>query len=233
VLTRDEESRLPRALASLPRGVEALVVDAESVDGTREIAEIMGARVVVRPWNGFVDARRFALSQISTTWALALDADEELDDDLRAAILACDGALDGYEVERDTYFCGVPLRMWRGERLLRLMRVSAAAVEASPVSGGDAELHERYITSGPTGSLAGKIEHYSYETVRSYRETFARYTDLEAAGNPPLANPLMVPLRFLNSCLRRGALLDGWGGIYVAWMSAIYPLVAARKARKR
>jgi hypothetical protein len=30
----------------------------------------------------------------------------------------------------------------------------------------------------------------------------------------------------------RGAALDGWRGLYVAWYSAMYPAAVARKARK-
>jgi glycosyltransferase involved in cell wall biosynthesis len=232
VLTRDEESRVSRALGSLPHGVAILVVDAQSCDRTRELAELYGARVVERPWNGFVDARRFALAQVTTPWAFALDADEVLDEGLAEAIAACDGTADGYTVSRDTYFCGKPLRMWRGERLLRLMRVAKARVEAHPASGGAAELHERYVVDGRVGALGGRLLHFSYDTVEAYREKYARYTDLEAAGDPPKADPFVVPLRLLHSLFVRGAVLDGWRGVYVAWMSALYPVVASSKARR-
>jgi hypothetical protein len=40
----------------------------------------------------------------------------------------------------------------------------------------------------------------------------------------------MLPIRFVHSLIVRRALLDGWRGIYVAWMSALYPLVVAIKA---
>jgi len=232
VLTRDEESRVSRALGSLPHGVAILVVDAQSCDRTRELAELYGARVIDRAWNGFVDARRFALAQVTTPWAFALDADEVLDEELVEAILACPGTADGYTVARDTYFCGKPLRMWSGERLLRLVRAGKARVEAKPASGGTAELHERYLVDGPVEPLGGRLLHFSYETVEAYREKFARYTDLEAAGDPPKADPFAVPLRVFHSLFFRGAVLDGWRGIYVAWMSALYPVIASSKARR-
>lgn len=232
VLTRDEESRVSRALGSLPHGVAILVVDAQSCDRTRELAELYGARVIDRPWNGFVDARRFALAQVATPWAFAFDADEVLDEELADAILACAGTADGYTVARDTYFCGKPLRMWCGERLLRLVRVAKARVEANPASGGGAELHERYVVDGPVEALGGRLLHFSYPTIDAYREKFVRYTDLEATGDPPHADPLMVPLRFAHSLVVKGALLDGWRGVYVAWMSALYPAIASAKARR-
>src|SRR5204862_5218706 len=60
VLTKNEERRLPIALASIPRGSPALVLDAESSDGTVTAARAAGATVIVLPWEGFVAARRFA-----------------------------------------------------------------------------------------------------------------------------------------------------------------------------
>ena len=89
VLTRDEERNLPRALTSLPRGASVFVLDAGSRDHTVQFARGAGARVVQREWTDFVDARRFALSQVETPWTLMIDADEALDDVL------CDAILDG------------------------------------------------------------------------------------------------------------------------------------------
>jgi hypothetical protein len=69
--------------------------------------------------------------------------------------------------------------------------------------------------------------------VASYRAKFASYTAIEAhgvrAGSLPGAALLLLP-RFARSLLARGALLDGWRGWYVAWMSAWYPVAVALKA---
>ena len=55
-----------------------LVLDARSCDRTVEFARSAGAEVIEREWSGFVDARRFALSQVRTSWTLMIDADEAL-----------------------------------------------------------------------------------------------------------------------------------------------------------
>jgi glycosyltransferase involved in cell wall biosynthesis len=49
----DEAAALPAALASFPAGVELLVVDNGSSDGTAEVALAHGARVVREPRRGF------------------------------------------------------------------------------------------------------------------------------------------------------------------------------------
>ncbi|MDE2481333.1 MAG: glycosyltransferase family 2 protein [bacterium] len=236
VLTRDEERNLPRAITSLPHGCEILVLDAGSTDRTVEFARGAGARVIERAWTDFVDARRFALAQVTTPWTLVLDADEALDDRLRDAISALDPDRGGYIVRRTTYYRGKPMRMWSGEPLLRLVRTGSARVEARPASGGDAALHERLVGDGETGELPGTLLHFSYPDATAYRSKFARYTGIEARGRAfsfarALAATLLVPARFASNLVRRGALLDGPRGWTVAWYSALYPAVVAWKCR--
>ncbi len=236
ILTRDEERNLPRAMTSLPRGVNVLVVDAQSTDGTLSYARKAGATVIERPWTNFVDARRFALAHVRTPWTFVLDADEALDDVLRDALLAAPEDANGYTVARTTFFRGKRMRMWSKERLLRLMRTDAARVEAAPAAGGSAALHERYACDPPIGELPGELLHYSYSDTASYRERFARYTSIEATGLRRDAaatawQTLLVAPRLVNNLLRRGALLDGPRGWYVAWYSALYPAVVRWKSR--
>jgi len=228
ILTRDEERDLPRAITSLPHGTAILVLDALSTDRTVAYAIAAGARVIERQWTNFVDARRYGLGQITTPWVLMIDADEELDDRLRDAIVAAPDDGDGYVVRRTTYFRGKPMRIWSNEPLLRLVRTGAARID-------DAALHERLVCDGPVGELPGTLLHYSYPDARSYREKFARYTAIEALSeraNPlrALTQTLLVPIRFANGMVRRKAALDGPRGWYIAWNSARYPAVVAWKA---
>ena len=231
ILTRDEERDLPRAISSLPHGMAILVLDALSNDRTVSYAIASGARVIERRWTDFVDARRYGLAQITTPWVLMLDADEELDDRLRDAIVAAPEDADGYIVRRTTYFRGKPMRLWNNEPLLRLVRTSAARID-------DAVLHERLACDGVKRELRGALLHYSYPDARSYLEKYARYTAIEALAQR--ANPLrwlgesaLVPPRFANNLVRHGAVLDGPRGWFVAWYSALYPAVVAAKALRQ
>jgi glycosyltransferase involved in cell wall biosynthesis len=238
ILTRDEERNLPRALTSLPRGMHVLVVDARSDDRTVEFARSAGAEVIERDWTDFVDARRFALAAVRTPWTLMLDADEALDDALRDAVVAAPGDVDAYRVRRSTYFCGKPMRIWRNEPLVRLFRTGAVRLEAHPAAGGTAALHERWECDGPAGELAGTLLHFSYPDVSSYRTRYERYTATEAAASRAslgavTAASVMGAARFGWMLVRKGALLDGWRGVYTAYRSAAYPAVVAWKALLR
>jgi len=92
MLTRNAAATVRRALESLPRGAEIIVVDANSADATREIAGAFGARIFTeerRPADelpDFAHLRNLALRAASRPWILALDSDEYLSPPLRDAI---------------------------------------------------------------------------------------------------------------------------------------------------
>jgi len=78
MIVKNEEKTLPRCLASLKPIVDEIIIcDTGSTDGTREIAEAFGARIVDHVWNGdFSSARNRSLADARGTWILVMDADE-------------------------------------------------------------------------------------------------------------------------------------------------------------
>ncbi len=226
----------------MPAGAVLLVIDAESKDGTVELARARGARIVVRPWAGFVATRRFALERVDTEWTFMLDADEALDAALGTAIVGAEpgATTDAYAIRRSTFFCGRPMRhgAWGSDAPVRLFRTARATLVASPAAGGNAELHESWHVPGRVDVLGGELLHYSYPTLASYREKFGRYTSLEAHGlratgfSVARASVLAV-LRAPWLLVVKGGWRDGWRGAFVALASAAYPAVVAWKAFRR
>lgn len=170
-----------------------------------------------------------------------LDADERLDATARAALAAVpDEGPDGYAIARATRLCGRTIRGcgWGDEAPLRLFRTASATLEAHPVAGGTADLHETWRVSGPVGRLAGTLEHDSYPTLRDYGLKFARYTAIEAAGI--VGSPGRFARAVVRAALRgpwlylgRGGWRDGWRGAFVAAASAAYPVVVSWRALRR
>lgn len=101
MITRNEEENLPRALESV-RGLahEIVVVDTGSTDGTREVAESFGARVIAHAWKeDFAEAKNVAIDNATGEYILFLDADEYLSPDCgREVISAIAGGADAYFV---------------------------------------------------------------------------------------------------------------------------------------
>ncbi len=243
MLAKNEATRLPRALAPVAPFARLAVIDAESTDATVTVARAFGADVVVRPWAGYVAARRRALADVTTPWTWMLDADEYADPTLAGAVAALDpdAAYDAYEIVRDTSLAGRAVRAcgWSGERLVRILRTDRATLEARPAAGGSAELHEHWIVPGTVGRLPGTLVHESYPTYASYFAKYERFTTIEAAGTAPsmprfVGNLLRSPVRFARGLLgHRGALFDVPRSWFVAFWSALYPVVVAWKALRR
>jgi len=61
IITFNEAENIRAACESVAWADEILVVDSESTDATREIAEELGARVIVKPWPGFAKQKQFAV----------------------------------------------------------------------------------------------------------------------------------------------------------------------------
>ena len=55
-------------------------------DGTEAIAASFGAKIHRHPWQGFREQKNLALSYATLPWVLALDADEEVSEELRESI---------------------------------------------------------------------------------------------------------------------------------------------------
>ena len=76
VVARDAAATLGRCLASLSFCDECVVVvDPRSRDATEAIARAAGARVLLHPYAGNLEQKRFALAQCKGPWAVLLDAD--------------------------------------------------------------------------------------------------------------------------------------------------------------
>ena len=77
LIARDEEDRLPEALAAVAFAEEiVVVVDSATTDKTAEIAEAAGAHVLVRTFDGFGMQKNAAAALATHRWVLSIDADE-------------------------------------------------------------------------------------------------------------------------------------------------------------
>jgi glycosyltransferase involved in cell wall biosynthesis len=228
LLARSEEARLRELLPRLAFAREiVVVVDPAGGDGTRAVAEDLGARVFVRALDGFGPQRRFALAQCREPWVLWIDADERLDEVAEGSVRAAlrsepPPGLGGWRLERRTWFMGRRIRFcgWRGERILRLFRRAAASFDDAPV-------HERVTVAGSIGTLDGVIEHHSYDTWEDCRDKLVRYAAAGAdrarrAGKRagPLDLLLRPPLRFARMYVLQLGVLDGGRGVAVCALAA-------------
>jgi len=221
VITRNEEERLPACLASVAGADEVVVVDAESTDRTREIARDFGARVVVRPWEGFGRQKQFALNQCSHRWVFILDADERLPQETLAEIrqtLDAGPEASGFRFRRKNFFCGRWMKHggWWPDPVLRLVDRHRARVT-------DRLVHEALEVDGEVADLAGVIVHETYRDLAHTLEKINRYSSAGAEELFRQGRKVALPMAvargawgFWYDYLVRAGFLDGSAGLLQA-----------------
>lgn len=89
IRTLNEAHRVGEVVtAALKVAREVVVVDSGSKDGTREVAQAAGARVIENTWPGNGHQKRVGEESCEYDWLLDLDADEFIDDELAESIAA-------------------------------------------------------------------------------------------------------------------------------------------------
>ncbi len=238
VVARNEESNLPRCLASV-RGWTAEMVVAlnQTTDGSAAAAEAAGARVHALPWQGFRDTKNAALERAAQPWALCLDADEEVSPALRTSLEQFFARPDrdrfaGARFPRQVRFLGrwIAHGDWYPDFSLRLVRRGRGRW------AGDAFVHEKMTCDGPVATLRGDLRHYSFRDLSSQVAKINAFADLhlrqQQAQNRRfslVAAVLRPGGRFFRGYVLRRGFLDGFPGFYIAWANAFAVLV--RKSR--
>ncbi|MET0289453.1 MAG: glycosyltransferase family 2 protein [Pseudoxanthomonas sp.] len=229
IIAFNEVDRIGDCLASLAFCDEVIVVDSGSTDGTRELAERMGAKVLCRPFDGFRSQKQFAVDQAAHDWVLCLDADERVDPTLRASI----------EIERRTRFSRAP-----GYRFARLSEYYGRFLRHGNAYPdhvlrlfdrrrggwrGDREIHEAVSIDGAVATLTGDLLHHPYRSFLQLLEKKQRYARMMAeyefsrGKRASLAKLIVSPAwRFWRGWLLRGGFLDGWPGLVESYVSANY-----------
>ncbi len=187
---KNEADNLPRCLGCVRWADEIFVVDSQSTDGSVEIAQQHGAKVVQFQFNGtWPKKKNWALENLPfrNEWVLVLDADEvlpaEAEAEIRNAIQTA-GEIAGYWINRRFLFLGRWLRhSYYPNWNLRLFRHALGRYERLTVAetkSGDNEVHEHVIVQGTTARLRFEIDHYAFPSVEVFIEKHNRYSNWEA-----------------------------------------------------
>lgn len=230
ILTFNEEANIEKCIKSAARVADKIVViDSGSSDRTREIAEELGVKVVVRPMtDGFAGQRNFALTQTDAAWVFFLDADERISDDLADEIKKAVAKNDqvAYKMPRRSYVFGewVKYGGWYPDYCLRLMPRTSTKWEGLA--------HERPITDLTIRNLCGNIDHYTYSDWSRNITKINSYTTLMAEKmyqSGKRASTLDIVVHpfwaFVRMYLLKRGLLDGRLGFIMAVIHSFYTMM--------
>ncbi len=228
LITRDAAHLLKRTLEALSFADSILVVDSGSTDGTRELAEELGARVVLQPeWKGYGHQKSYALSLAEGDWVLVLDADEVVDPELASEIrrvTAARGDVSGYSMRRVNFFGSDRVRFGhsRPSYVDRLFQKGKGRIS-------DHRVHERVLIEGPIERLKGELHHYTSESIAHRVRKNDEYAAAAAEDwfregrRAGLAQLLFIgPLSLLRDLVLKGGILEGRTGVVLATLGAFY-----------
>lgn len=161
---------------------EIFVIDSFSTDATVALAEFHGAKVVQHAFENYGAQRNWAIDNLPITrpWQLHLDADEVMDDELIAAILALPDEPEhaGYFVPRYVRFLGRVLRhggmspTWH----LRLFKTGIGRCEDRKY-----DQHYLLVGTGTTGELPGVMIDDIAMSLSEWTARHNRWADGEVA----------------------------------------------------
>ncbi len=187
---KNEAANLSRCLACVKWADEIVVVDSQSDDGSTEIAERHGAKVVQFQFNGtWPKKKNWALENVPfrNDWVFILDADEVLPPEAEeefAETITRASSIVGYWINRRFMFMGRWLQhAYYPNWNLRLFRHSLGRYEKltdAETDSGDNEVHEHVVVGGPTGRLRCELDHYAFPSVEVFVEKHNRYSNWEA-----------------------------------------------------
>ncbi|MGZ4778980.1 MAG: glycosyltransferase family 2 protein [Thermoanaerobaculia bacterium] len=216
VLTFNEERNLPDCLSGL-KGLPAhiFVVDSGSTDESVSIAKASGCDLVTHPFTTHAEQWRWALESLPLTaeWVLALDADQEVSEELRSSIddliRSSDHSVAGAYLNRRQVFRGQWIRHggYYPKYLLKLFRRSAVSV-------GRDYVDHHFVVNGRAVKLRGDLieANRNEDEIAVWIAKHNRYAvlqareDLSIPGTGPSAHFLGSPderVAFLKAIWRR------------------------------
>ena len=222
ILAFNAADKIKAAVESVLWADEIVVVDSHSTDGTAEIAEGLGARIVQVPFKGFGDLRNHAIAACQFEWIFSLDADERCTPEVRdevLALLAASPPHDVYRVPRRSFMMGRWIRgsgWYPNFRQPQLFRKGSLRYTLEPV-------HEGYevLSKQPIGTLRNAIWQFPFGDLAEVLEKANRYSSLGAAKlvgkRITMASALGHALwSFLKHYIVKRGFIDGWAGFVIA-----------------
>lgn len=235
----NEERNIGRLLKSVEAiADEVIVLDSYSTDKTEAICTEYGAKFIQEKWQGYAATKNLANSKAANEWIFSIDADEEVDEKLAAAILneKQAGFKGLYLVNRLTNYCGKWIKhsTWYPDKKVRIFPKSKSKWTGEFVHE-ELEFSEKLEEK----ELTGHLNHYSYYDHKDHRARADKYSvltaqKLNAEGKTvgPLKPYISCVGRFITMFILNLGILDGWMGFKIAQISGLSNIVKYKELRR-
>jgi len=225
IITFNEVNKLKAALKSVQWADEVIVVDSHSTDGTIELAESMGAKVVQVDFQGFGHLRNEALKVCSHEWIFSLDSDERCTEEAKNEILDIVRSDSPkhlvWFMPRRNYFMGREIRysgFYPDYRQPQLFKKDTMRY-------GMEKVHETFEILGNhnPGYLKNPIWQIPYWDFAEFQHKANRYSSLSAKKMKEKGKSSSLAYAFFRAVASffkfyviKLGFLDGWAGFVIA-----------------
>lgn len=226
ILTYNEAPNIEKVLDKLTWAKKIVVVDSDSTDQTLElITNYPNVQIYKRPFDTHTLQWNFGLQKIESEWALSLDSDYVLTDQLIQEIqnLIPEKQVSGYFIPFKYCVFGEPLR----GALLPPRQALFRRNRSTYIDDGHTQLLK---VTGKSLALNHPIHHDDRKSLSRWLWAQDRYMIIEVKkivtepfaklswGDRIRKTKLLAPLVILFYCLiLKGGILDGWRGWYYAY----------------
>ncbi|MGQ8867809.1 glycosyltransferase family 2 protein [Myroides sp. TSA_177.3] len=225
--TKNEESNIRACILSAKNLVDDIyIVDSFSTDKTAEIAQELGAKVLVREFDNYSDQKNWAITQMPSEWILLLDADEQLTPELNQEITTLQeqntlDAYDAYWVYRKNFFFNREINYsgYQNDKVIRLFK--------KDISSYTNRVHECLHVNGTLGYLSAKLYHNTYRGFDFHIAKLSRYASLQAEDYDKKTGKLTgyhfifkPGMRFLKHYILKQGFRDGVPGLILSSLNA-------------
>ncbi len=230
IIAFNEEKNIAQAISSVAWADEVLLVDSNSTDTTRDIADSLNVKVILQDWLGFAKQKQFAVDNAEHDWILSIDADERVSEELKAEILQINSlpenkSADGYKIPRLSFYMNRPIRHggWYPDWQLRLFNRKKGKWK-------DVLIHEsvEMQKDAKVEKLKGDLLHYSVENSSYHHRLIGeRYAPLAAEQmfeQGKRTSQLKIATAgfsaFFQTYFLKAGFLDGFAGFCIASFAA-------------
>lgn len=223
IITHNVADTIGACIEALKKVCDDIVVmDSFSDDGTVEICQKMGVRLIPQEWLGYSQTKNLGNELALHDWILSIDSDEVLSEKLIETLNSLEiknGHV--YSLDRLTNFCGkwIYHSGWYPEWKIRLFNKNEVKWQGDFVHE-TLSIPPNFIEE----KLNGKLFHYSYRDKEDHLNRIKKYAQLSAqerfekGKKTSFVKMYLSPIaRFFRTYFLKKGFLDGKEGLLIAW----------------
>ncbi len=226
IITYNEENIIGRCIDAVS-GIsdDIVIVDAFSEDKTVEIAKSKNAKVFLKKWEGYSEAKNFGAAKCKNDWIISLDADEIVSEEFIKNIKKLKPINNiVYQINIKGNFLGkwIYHSGWYPSWKKRIYNKKY-------FYWNNAIVHESLVgkIKFDLKNIKGDILHYSYENINDVKNKSDKYARLLAKNmiknniKPGFLKRIIgSSFKFINTYIFKFGFLDGKAGYLIAKMNA-------------